>query len=173
MNQMRAFTLVELIVTLAIGAILLSTGVPMFGTMLESNRASVRSIELRKALITTQSEATNKGSRVALCPINSSNDGCDTNSPRNWANGWLMFVDDGAIQGTYDAGEQILHLFQSTEGPHTVVVAADFIRYDPQGELASGVPTVFTIKYPQCTNRQARRVSISAIGRVSIETADC
>jgi len=84
-----------------------------------------------------------------------------------------MFVDDGAVQGSYDPGEEILHVFQSTEGPHTLAAAVNFIRYDPRGELDSGVPTDFSIKYSQCTKKQARRVNVSAIGRISIEPIDC
>ncbi len=173
MKRARAFTLVELIITLAIGAILLGVGAPMMGTMLESNRASVRAVELRKALVATQDAATNRGNRVVLCPINGSNDGCDPNSPRDWTKGWLMFVDDGPIQGSHDPGEEILHVFQSTEGPHTLSTDVDFVRYNPRGELDSGIPTDFSIKYSQCTKRQARRVNVSAIGRISIESIAC
>ncbi|MCF6283511.1 MAG: GspH/FimT family pseudopilin [Candidatus Polarisedimenticolaceae bacterium] len=170
MKQQYAFTLVELIVTLAIGAILLTAGMPMISSMLESNRASVRSVELRKALIATQSAATSEKVMVSLCPINSTNDGCDVG--RDWANGWLMFTDPMGA-GVFDAGETILHIFQATEGPHSVTGAPGFIRYRPSGDADSGVLATFNIEYPHCTNTQARQVTVSAVGRVSTTSVAC
>lgn len=172
MKQQHAFTLVELIVTLAIGAILLTAGMPMISSMLESNRASVRSVELRKALIATQSAAASDKVMVSLCPINSTNNGCDAASPRDWANGWLMFADPMGA-GTFDAGEEILHIFQATEGPHSVTGAPDFIRYRPSGGTDSGVLAAFNIEYPHCKNTQARQVTVSAVGRVSVTSVAC
>ncbi len=171
MKRQRAFTLVELFITLAVVAILLTVGTPMIGSMLESNRAAVRSVELRKALVTTQQTAIDTNIDVSLCPINGSNDGCDANNPRDWSKGWLMFTDpEGA--GDFDAGETILHVFQSTEGPHTITGAPDFVRYQPSGEIDGG-STTFVIKYPHCTNKQARQVEVSVTGRVSVDPASC
>ncbi len=170
MKKQHAFTLVELIVTLAVLAILLTVGAPMMSNMLESNRASVRSVELRKALVATQQSATDMNVAVSLCPINSENDGCDASDPRDWSSGWLMFTDpDGA--GTFDDGEAILHVFQSTEGPHTIAGAPDFIRYRPSGEI--NAPVTFSIEYPHCVNEQAREVSLSVTGRISVEATAC
>jgi type IV fimbrial biogenesis protein FimT len=172
MKQQHGFTLVELIVTLAILAILLTIGTPMIGTMLESNRAKVRSVELRKALIATQQIATDTNTIVSLCPINGTNDGCDAGAPRDWSKGWLLFTDPAGA-GTYDAGETILHVFQSTEGPHTIVGAPNFIRYRPSGDIDNGVAATFNIEYPHCTNTQARRVDVSVTGRITVSAVAC
>ncbi len=171
MEQQRAFTLAELLITLVIVVTLLTVGMPMIGSMLESNRASVRSVELRKALVATQQTATDTNTTVSLCPINSSNNGCDANTPRDWSNGWLMFTDlNGA--GDFDEGETILHVFQSTEGPHMITGAPDFVRYQSSGEITGGSIS-FTIKYPHCTDKQAQQVDVSVTGRVSVSSVAC
>jgi len=170
MKKQYAFTLAELIVTLAVLAILLTLGAPMLSDMLESNRASARSLELRKALVATQQSATDMNVTVSLCPINSGNDGCDADEPRDWSNGWLMFTDPAGV-GTLDDGETILHVFQATEGAHTIAGAPDFIRYRPSGEIIA--PITFNIEYPHCVNEQARQVGVSVTGRVLVEAKAC
>lgn len=172
MKRQRAFTLVELLITLAVVAILLTVGTPMISSMLESNRASVRSVELRKALVATQQTAIDTNTAVSLCPINGSNDGCDANNPRDWGKGWLMFTDPNG-RGDFDAGETILHVFQSTEGPHTITGAPNFVRYQPSGGIDDDGSITFTIKYPHCTNKQAREVEVLVTGRVSVDPVAC
>ncbi len=79
----RGFSLIELIVALAVAAILLTIGVPSFSALIESQRMTTTVNNLLAAVNLTRSEALQRGARVDLAPL----DGA------KWENGWVVFVD--------------------------------------------------------------------------------
>jgi len=97
-------TLLELLIALAIGAVLLLIAVPGY-------RAWVADLEMRdriEALVVTMSraraEAIKRQTRVALCP---SGDGVHCAPAGHWEDGWIVFA-DANDDGDRDADEDIL-----------------------------------------------------------------
>lgn len=82
----RGFTLIELMVTIAILAVLLGVGVPSFRSMIESSRLSAVSNDLLTGLQFARSEAIKRGILVVLCSTNDQ-DSCSTNP--KWSSGWV------------------------------------------------------------------------------------
>ena len=102
----QGFTLIELIVTVAIIGILADMGMPSLQTTVQDNRMAALYNEFLGSASYTRSAAITFGSAVTLCRRNSAGDACDTQST-DFSNGWLVFHDkDG--DGTIDAGERIL-----------------------------------------------------------------
>lgn len=66
-HRSDGFTLVELMVTLAVAAILLGIAVPSFRDMLERNRIAAQSNELLGGLQTARSEAIRKNATHRFC----------------------------------------------------------------------------------------------------------
>lgn len=66
-NRLRGFTLVELMVALAVLAILLAIGVPSFRQLIETNRAASQVNELIGALHTARSEAVRRNAVHRFC----------------------------------------------------------------------------------------------------------
>lgn len=91
------FTLIELIITVSIAAILASIAVPSFTTMIKNNRVSAGTNELISALILARSEALKRSQIVSVC----ASDNQTSCSGTDFAKGWLIFVDCG-VQGTKD-----------------------------------------------------------------------
>ena len=67
MNRQSGFTLVELMVTIAIAAILLGLGVPSFRTLIENNRIAAASNDVVTGLQFARSEAVKRALLVSFC----------------------------------------------------------------------------------------------------------
>lgn len=96
------FSMVELMVGLAICAILLSIGVPSCYQLIQHIRLTTTVNAFFGAIHLTRSEAIRRSARVDLVPINGT----------DWAQGWIVFIDDDDNQ-IADPGERIV----ATHGP--------------------------------------------------------
>ena len=63
------FTLMELMVTIAIAAILVGIAIPSFTSIIVSNRLTTSANELVTALNLARSEAVKRGMRITFCKI--------------------------------------------------------------------------------------------------------
>jgi len=86
------FTLIEMIVTVSIVAILSSIAAPSFRGMLENNRATVEANELVSGLLLARSEALKRRNNVTLC-TSIDQTTCAGNGETNFAKGWIVFQD--------------------------------------------------------------------------------
>ena len=97
MKKYTGFTLVELMITLAIVGILLMVGVTSLKTFLQGNQLIASTNELISALHVARSEAIKLNTRVSICE---SSDGKTCAATGSWKNGWIVFVDgNGANPG--------------------------------------------------------------------------
>jgi len=95
MKKHSGFTLTELMITLAIVAVLLTVGVPSLKTFMQGNQLIAATNELISALHVARSEAIKLNSRVSICD---SSDGKTCALTGDWSNGWIVFVDfDGNL----------------------------------------------------------------------------
>lgn len=94
----RGFTLVELMATLMILAVLLGAGVPAYESLIEDNRMVTNINELSAAIQFSRSEAIKRGLPVRMCiSANAAlnNGGCSGGS--DWSAGWNVRVVGGAV----------------------------------------------------------------------------
>lgn len=102
----RGFTLVEMLVVIAISAILIAAAVPSFQSLIASSRASSASGNLRSSLEFARSEAIRRNQNVTVCRTGNANAaelvlacsdaaaaGFDGN---DWSSGWIVFAKAGA-----------------------------------------------------------------------------
>jgi type IV fimbrial biogenesis protein FimT len=88
MSKQRGFTLVELLVVVAIVAILLSIGVPSYRYITNSYRMSSEVNGLLGDLMYARSEAIKEGQFVTVC-VTVNGKTCSGNT--SWDRGWLIF----------------------------------------------------------------------------------
>jgi type IV fimbrial biogenesis protein FimT len=160
------FTLVELMVTMSVMAILLAIGVPRFQDHLKDNRGITLINELVSAMNLARSEATKGNGTVALCP---STDGASC-SGGTFDTGWIVFINsDGDAPPAVDNGEMILRSYAVTMGADTSLRASSGITTGVN-ILASGRPSAFgDITF--CDDRGARHARSVALNLVGVINA--
>lgn len=98
------FTLLELIVTLAIVGVLAAFAAPNMGTIIRNHRITTLTNEIIAELKLARSEAIKRGVNVGVCTADGSASplACDTG--KTWHDGRAVYVDSNQ-NGTNDAGE--------------------------------------------------------------------
>jgi type IV fimbrial biogenesis protein FimT len=93
------WTLIELMIALALGALLVSLAVPGYQDWIANYQLASRAEQLAGSLTLARSEAIKRGQRVTLCRAP---DGWHCGDSAGWEAGWLVYVDmngDGSITG--------------------------------------------------------------------------
>lgn len=97
-------TLLELMVVLAVAAILLLVGIPSFASLAHSSRLSSATNEMISSLHLARSEAIKRGSRVVAC---TSATGASCAASGGWDQGWVVFH-DANNNASVDDGESVI-----------------------------------------------------------------
>ncbi|MFP4294722.1 MAG: GspH/FimT family pseudopilin [Halothiobacillaceae bacterium] len=160
MEKTTGFSLIELMITIAVLAIVLAIAVPSFSFLVQSNRATTLANDLTTAITFARSEAIRRGENVTLC---SSNDGNDCGG--TWTDGWIAIADsDDAPSRVWDAprtGTQI-----------NVTTGSTPIEFGPLGNLESGA-VVLEAYQEGCSGQHVREITIEALGSPSVSKRDC
>jgi len=107
------FTLIELIVTLSIAAIITTAAVPSLQSFIQNNRMSTTVHHFVTTLNLARSEAVKRGERVTVCK---SADLINCVTTNGWEQGWIVFVDSNG-NGTRQApGEILLRVHNALPG---------------------------------------------------------
>lgn len=132
-KKQQGFSLIELMVTIAIAGVLASIGMPSLQTTLQDNKMTALHNELLAALSFTRNTAVTQGSSATLCKANVSANACAENNA-SWKNGWIIFPDRNN-DGVIDAGEEILTI--KNDLPKNITVSysrnSSRITYGAQG----------------------------------------
>lgn len=178
------FTLIELMVTIAIAAILMGIAIPSFVATISSNRLTTSANELVSALNLARSEAIKRGIQVTLLRTGNTN--------QVWENGWQVFTDidgDGSLDDNGDttlceAGEDcLLRIFDALPLGYTLRTGTNYtcwVAYTPNGaSKGSGAACTGGLSndtFRLCDNTQttsnSRSIAINAIGRSSVSSSD-
>lgn len=154
-NKNKGFTLVELMIVLAIGSILMSMAIPSFTSTIKNNRLTTQANELISSLNYARSEAIRRGASVTL---NS------TSTNTNWHSGWT--IDDNTTA--------TIRNHEAFDGNSTLVAggSVNSVTYLGTGFISGSS----TITYTLCDDRTGetgRTISISLTGRPSVSDVTC
>lgn len=171
-SRTRAFSLHELLVTLAAASTLAAVAIPAFQGMLARQRVATAANELLTALYAARSEAIKRGEHVALCP-STNNDDCASAGAGGtfWHPGYVLYADRNANR-TRDPGEPVLRRFEpSTEISIRTSSSRDHVSYLPSG-LSSGSNLSFALCSRDGKNGRAVIVANSGRARIASRLPD-
>jgi type IV fimbrial biogenesis protein FimT len=172
MKNHRGLTLIELLVTVAVVAILAMIGPPMLASMLDSNRSIAHYNQLAGSLALARSESIKRGVVVSVCGSSDDGDSCNT---ANWESGWLVFADVNK-DGVVDAGDTKLRIVAGLQDDYTLRLSnsdlATTLQYRTDGALRDrgndGFDRgTFTICDKSGDATKARAINLNILGRPS------
>lgn len=142
----RGFTLVELMVALAVAGILVTVAVPSFTDFVANQRVKAANQELFATLSYARSEAVRRNATVRVLPIDAT---------EGWSSGWQVV----------DAADDLLRI---TEAPSLAAIvvdsAVDEIEFQRNGRVGTGAGATFAT-CDQAKRAKVRTVALDASGR--------
>lgn len=164
MNKNNGFTLIELIVTVALAAIVIAIAVPSFNSIIQGNRIATQTNELVSTLNLARSEALARGVQVSLCP-STNQTSC---SGSDWSGGWIVVTDTNTT-GNVNVGT-VLRVVGRLNG-NSSMAGPTHLRYRPSGGVDA--TQTFTHQIKGCSGDQARTISVNGAGRVTTSATSC
>lgn len=168
--RQAGFTLIELVMTIVIAAIFITLAVPSYFSMMQNNRVISLTNNLSAAFNQARMEAIKRGVRVSVCSAaDSSLSTCGTTA--QWAQGWIVFL-DADNNNLVDSSNNLVRVNEAATGVITITANNSLVSYDGSGFITSGAFSA-TIRGTSCTGQNARVLSVSSSGRVSVTRTAC
>ena len=156
------FTAIELMVVIAIVAILAALAGPSFRDLMDGYRVRLATEEVTNTVYYARSEAIKRGGLVSV------RKNCATGSAQEWACGWIVFTDsnnDGIRNGT----DMILQTFPAHTNVNVMHISnSAFYKVDRWGQISGLGAASFGIT-PEplgVSSRHATALCITSGGRI-------
>lgn len=181
----KGFTLVEMMIVIAILSIVLGIAVPNLKNLVTDHRLSSSADELAADLMQARTEAIRIGGRVTVCPSSNGSSCAVGADASNWVLGWIAFNEVSTATGGCTpalgrvdscAGEAVIRVAQSLPSSHSITkangsAAVSNISFSSRGMAAtvSGTSMVTSLTDEVlmiCSSgRLGRLITLSTAGR--------
>jgi len=169
MKKQNGFTLIELMVAIAVFAVTVTFAVPNLRDFIANNRIISKTNDFVSSLHVARSESVKRKVTVTVC---GSSDGATCNTA-SWENGWIVFTDIDA-DASVDAGVDELLVVNGSLGNNISLRNAGFtqttrVQYGSRGTIDSAG------SFKICDSRGvnfAKAVNINITGRTRMATDD-
>lgn len=163
------FTLIELMVTIAIAAILIGLALPSFSDAIRSNRVSSTANQMLATINFARGEAVRSKTRSHVCPTDANATKCGT----DWEKGMLVWTDENG-NNVLD-GNEVKRVIEPQKGVKINIAGTSDIAFDERGRTVDRATYDFYLQADVCkTGAQTRRTfEINRIGRVMMNKGDC
>ncbi|WP_312026980.1 GspH/FimT family pseudopilin [Pseudomonas sp. J452] len=166
LKRSSGFTLVELLIAMAILGILATIALPAFDSFILGSRLRTYSNDFAAAARLARSEALKRNGQVRLCM---SADGVSCTTSGSWEQGWLVVSlgPDAALGGGDDV---VVHAWPAVNTGYLVNSAATSLTFAANG-LGPGISATVCRASPS-VGTQERVVTVSTMGRTSVNTTN-
>ncbi len=159
-KRCTGLTLIELMVAIAIVAIIGSIGVPSFRQAMQAQQTESQREALLNSITTARQTAQQHSLPVLLCP--STNASSCSSSSSDWSKGWLAYVDANR-NNKLDGSETIIsaHQYQGAVKVISNVLNMTF--------RANGIVTVANIKVCSTTETNTNKsIDVNPLGAITL-----
>jgi len=172
MTKNHGFTLIELIITLAVVSIVLMTGIPALNQMTDSNRLVTQINSIAGSLALARSEAIKTGSVVTVC---ASSDGATCNVD-TWESGWIVFTDKNKDNAINSSTDYLIKIQSQLNGGTTLRLSnydvPGIYQFLPDGssrdrDLSGTSMGTFTLCNKEAEVAKAKAINVNFIGRTT------
>ncbi len=171
MNRNKGFTLLELMVTVGVAAILLSVGVPSFRTVIMDNRLVRDSNQFVASINLARSSAIRFQRNATICT--SANYSATTPTcaaSTDWSVGWIVWVDKDR-DGATDVDEILSVHPPIDDSTAFSATSATLFSFDARGFGASPADSL-----TMCDSRSGemgRSIKVNSVGRTNVTRQAC
>lgn len=156
----QGFTLVELMIAIAVVAILSAIALPSMSNFLVKMRVDNEISEMQRLLLTARNMAINTGKNTTVCPLSSGV--CTT----NWQNEISVFtngVNTLATNNTFAAPDELIKIKDAIKTGDRLQYSQVSVIYTPAGRL---ITTAASFSYcPKGEADSSRGIDVSISGR--------
>jgi type IV fimbrial biogenesis protein FimT len=155
------FTLVELLVTMAIAGVLLAIGVPSMMQFLADRAAAANADEFAQALRFARTEAMKRGRSVYVCPTRNPEAAQPTcsDSAEDWMSGWLVASADS---------DKILRVQNALRSMESIATQQAKVTFAATGIATAGTGDFVFTPSGSSDGKQVRTVNVNNQGRVKV-----
>lgn len=158
-GENTGFTLVELMVTIAIAAILLTVGVPSLKSLYDAYRGSSEISRIQQTLAFAKNQAVSYGAPVTVCPFSAS-----TSCGNDWSAGMQVIITSNA------SGSEVVKKLKVVDGfsSNDSITGAD-VEFRPDG-LTNNTSQATFIYCPNGKSDDSHSVNVSVTGMIRYGT---
>ncbi|MCP4986554.1 MAG: prepilin-type N-terminal cleavage/methylation domain-containing protein [Colwellia sp.] len=161
----QGFTIIELMVTIAIAGIIAAIAMPNLNEFLVRMRVDNEVSEMHRLLLTARNNAINTGLNTTVCPLDS-----DSICTNNWAGTISVFTNAGGEATKMDGADALIKIKEAIKPNDKLELStAGTITYTPTGRTLTG--TVNQLTYcPHGYAAESNGIDVSTSGRSYIGT---
>jgi type IV fimbrial biogenesis protein FimT len=168
----RGFTTLELMITLAVAAVLAAIAAPSMIIFVHNNKMSTAARQLDADMLLARREAIKRNMRVLVCPIGSVAGKCPTVTATGWTQGWQVCYDadaDGQCDDTATGNPNPIRKHAALDSILTLTGPAAVLRFNANGSqgAAGAASATFTTR-GTWSGSTSYGETITATGNVSM-----
>ena len=155
------FTLPELMITLAVVAILIAISAPSMQSMIVNQRVASTTRDVYGSLLLARSEAVKRHQSISVCSsVNGAS--CDEDNT-GWHHGWLIFSDKNQ-DGIFDGDDQLLRAVPEQAALITITWNRGYsVTFNSRGQ------TTTAGSFEICLDNIIRAIVMTVTGRARVE----